>query len=102
MGYSQMPHNLGVRSAKPFAVIFKNSNFFQNLKIEISSKTPSRKIQAPNGEPLKDLMDLSFVVKPKENPGDNPKTLNDTWARSRADFDRSINQSLGWDETIVP
>ena len=50
----------------------------------------------------KDLMDLSFVVKPKENPGDNPKTLNDTWARSRADFDRSINQSLGWDETIVP
>ena len=47
-------------------------------------------------------MDLSFVVKPKENPGDNPKTLNDTWAKSRADFDRSINQSLGWDDTIVP
>ena len=49
-------------------------------------------------------MDLSFVVNPKKNPEDKntPKTLNETWASFRADFDKSINKSLGWmDQSTV-
>ncbi|CBY09959.1 unnamed protein product [Oikopleura dioica] len=54
--YSKMPHNLGVQSVKPFAVIFKNSNFLPNLKIKISSNSSSRKIESPDGEPLKETI----------------------------------------------
>jgi hypothetical protein len=49
-------------------------------------------------------MDLSFVVNPKKNTENfnTPKTLNETWASFRADFDKSINQSLGWiDQSTV-